>query len=157
MRVQPDHTPHGISLEAMDGTRSPAQLYALVFGFALIVARHRRLLLQASFATAASSSRDAVFGILDVNGWHNLVHIVTGCSGSRVAALLRRGARYALGFGAVYMVVAHLGLPRSATATSMLGIIPVNTEDNVLHLLIGMRGRRRGGIRPAAGARPRPS
>ena len=31
--------------------------------------------------TDDASVRDAVFGILDVNGWHNVVHLATGALG----------------------------------------------------------------------------
>ena len=48
---------------------------------------------NASFGTGDGTARDAVLGILDVNGWHNLVHIASGAIGLLVAALLRRLAR----------------------------------------------------------------
>ena len=40
---------------------------------------------NASFGTGDGTERDAVLGILDVNGWHNVVHIVTGALGLAVA------------------------------------------------------------------------
>jgi hypothetical protein len=47
---------------------------------------------------------DSVLAILDVNAWHNIVHIATGALG---LLLVRTAARaYALGLGAVYVVVA---------------------------------------------------
>jgi hypothetical protein len=80
-----------------------------------------------------------VFGVLSVNGWHNLVHIATGLLG---LALWRSygGARtYALGLGVVYTGVAIWGFV-IGSGESILGFLPVNSEDNVLHLLIALAG-----------------
>jgi hypothetical protein len=59
-------------------TRKPAQLYALVVGAILVVAGVVGFFLNASFAVGADVPRAPLFGLLDVNGWHNLVHLVTG-------------------------------------------------------------------------------
>ena len=50
---------------------------------------------------------DDVFGILSVNGWHNLVHLGTGALGLLAAGYAAR--TYALGLGLVYVVVALWG------------------------------------------------
>jgi Domain of unknown function (DUF4383) len=61
--------------------------------------------------------RDAVFGILDVNGWHNVVHIATGGLGLLAFVAGAYAARaYAFGLGAVYILVAVWG---SSSATAM--------------------------------------
>ena len=52
---------------------SPARLYALVFGTVLVAAGIIGFFYESTF-TDDESVRDAVFGILDVNGWHNVVH-----------------------------------------------------------------------------------
>ena len=118
-------------------TASPARLYALVVGATLVVAGIIGFLYNASFATGAAVERDAVFGLLDVNGWHNIVHIATGALG---LALARAAARsYALGLGAVYVLVFVLGLV-VGSGGELLGLIPINTPDNVLHLLLGVTG-----------------
>jgi len=50
------------------------------------------------------------------------------------------GARgYALVLGAVYLVVALLGF-LAGDGGEIVNLIPVNTEDNFLHLLIGIAG-----------------
>ncbi len=41
---------------------------------------------NASFDTGDDLPRDAVLGILDVNGWHNVFHIATGVVGLALAA-----------------------------------------------------------------------
>ena len=104
---------------------NPARLYALVFGAVLVVAGIIGFFYESAF-TDDKSVRDAVFGILDVNGWHRT---------------------YALGFGAVYIVVAIWGFI-VGDGDSILSIVPVNTEDNVLHLLIGIAGLAAGAASP---------
>jgi hypothetical protein len=102
--------------------------------------------------------RDAVFGILDVNDWHNVVHIATGVLGLVAFAAGAYAARaYALGLGAVYIVVAIWGFI-VGDGDSILSIIPVNTEDNVLHLVSGSPASRqapRRRLRPLASGPPR--
>ena len=78
-----------------------------------------------------------VLGIFAVNGWHNVVHLVTGLLGLAAAGYAAR--QYALGLGLVYLVVAIWGFI-IGSGDSILSIVPVNTEDNVLHLLIGIAG-----------------
>ena len=119
--------------------RNPAKLYALVVGATLVVAGIIGFFYEAKF-TDDKDVRDAVFGILDVNGWHNVVHIATGALGLLAFAGGAYAARsYALGLGVVYIAVAIWGFV-IGDGDSILSIIPVNTEDNVLHLLIGIGG-----------------
>jgi uncharacterized protein (UPF0333 family) len=127
--------------------RSPAQLYALIFGAVLTVAGIIGFFYNSEF-TSDKSVRDAVFGILDVNGWHNVVHILTGIVGLAVAANYSASRSYALGMGVVYIAVAIWGFI-IGDGDSILSIIPVNTEDNVLHLLIGIAGIAAGTATPA--------
>jgi hypothetical protein len=117
---------------------SPARLYAGLVGATLVVAGIIGFFYSADFGSPGDV--EAVFGILDVNGWHNVVHILTGALG-----LLAFGAgvyaarQYALALGVVYLVVAAWGFI-IGDGDSILGIVPVNTEDNVLHLLLGIGG-----------------
>jgi hypothetical protein len=128
-------------------TRSPAQLYALIFGAVLTVAGIIGFFYNSEF-TSDKSVRDAVFGILDVNGWHNVVHIVTGILGLALASSYGSARSYALGLGVVYILVAIWGFI-IGDGDSILSIIPVNTEDNILHLLIGIAGIAAGTATPA--------
>ncbi|MDQ3435680.1 MAG: DUF4383 domain-containing protein, partial [Actinomycetota bacterium] len=93
--------------------------------------------------------RDAVFGILEVNGWHNVVHLATGGLGLALAGVAARA--YALTLGAVYTLVFVLGLI-VGDGGNLLGLIPINTEDNVLHLLLGLLGLAAGLLSPRVGA-----
>jgi hypothetical protein len=136
----------------MEG-RSPAQLYALVFGFVLVAVGILGFFYNADFTTGDDTlvDRDAVLGILDVNGWHNVVHIATGLAGLAVAGSYASARTYALAFGVVYILVAALGFIYG-DGDSIFKLIPVNTEDNVLHLLIGVAGIGAGLATPAAPA-----
>ena len=116
---------------------SPARLYALVVGAALAAGGIVGFFYDASFGVGDGLERDAVFGLLDVNGWHNVVHLATGALGLLAARHAPR--QYALGLGAVYLFVFVLGLA-AGDGGEILGLIPVNTEDNVLHLLLGLAG-----------------
>lgn len=119
--------------------RSPAQAYALVFGLTLTVAGVAGFLYEPSFATGDDVQRDAVLGVLDVNGWHNLVHLASGLAGLAVAGSWGGARAYALGFGALYLLVTAVGFAYG-DGEAILGLIPINTEDNVLHLAIGTLG-----------------
>ena len=128
-------------------TRSPAQLYALIFGAVLTIAGIIGFFYNSEF-TSDKAVRDAVFGILDVNGWHNVVHIATGIIGLAAAGSYASARGYALGLGVIYIVVAIWGFI-IGNGDSILSIVPVNTEDNVLHLLIGVAGIAAGMATPA--------
>jgi hypothetical protein len=139
--------------------RSPAQTYALVIGAALTVAGIVGFLYSSSFGKPGHT--DAVLGVLDVNGWHNLVHLATGLLGLAVARSYFGARRYAIGFGVIYSLVAIWGLV-IGDGEAILGIVPINSEDNVLHALIALAGLAAGlGTSPTpspsgAGAQPGP-
>ena len=128
--------------------RSPAQLYALIFGVVLVAVGIMGFFYEGSFSTGDGAPRDAVLGILDVNGWHNVVHILSGVIGLAVAGSYANARFYALCFGLIYIVVAILGFIYG-DGDSILGLVPVNTEDNVLHALIGVAGIGAGMATPA--------
>ena len=130
---------------------TPAMLYAGVVGAVLVVAGIIGFFYNAEF-TSDQSVRDAVFGVLDVNGWHNVVHILTGALGLLAYGAGAYAARsYAMALGIVYLAVAAWGFI-VGNGDSILGIIPVNTEDNILHLLIGIAGIAAGMATPAGAA-----
>ena len=134
--------------------RSPAQVYALVIGLTLVVAGIVGFFYSASFSTGDGTERDAVLGILDVNGWHNIVHIASGAVGLLVIGSYRGARAYALGLGVVYLLVTLLGFI-AGDGEEILNLIPVNTEDNFLHLLIGIAGIGAGLATPATERHPR--
>jgi hypothetical protein len=85
----------------------------------------------------------------EVNGWHNVVHILSGAFlllGARGKEAASRGAdairdhadtarKVALTFGVVYLLVTIIGL---IDGNDVLGLFPVNGADNVLHLVLAL-------------------
>jgi Domain of unknown function (DUF4383) len=125
---------------------SPARLYCLLVGAVLVVAGIIGFFYEASFASGDSIRSDDVFGILSVNGWHNLVHIAIGAVLLLAAGSAARGA--ALAVGVLYIVLCVLGFIATgnngigfvAENDTLLKLVPVNNEDNVLHLILGITG-----------------
>ncbi len=133
--------------------RTPAQLYALLVGGTLVAAGIIGFFYSSAFGSPGEV--DDVFGILSVNGWHNVVHIATGALG--LLALSYGAARsYALLLGVVYIVVAAWGFV-IGDGESILGFIPVNTEDNVFHTLLAVAGLGAYAATPAEGAAAGPA
>jgi hypothetical protein len=140
----------------MTRNRTPAQLYALVVGAVLVGAGIMGFFYNSSFATGGNFPRDAVLGLLDVNAWHNIVHLATGALGLATLASLAAARGYALGLGAVYLVVTIWGFA-IGDGEVLLNLLPINTEDNVLHLLLAIAGLAAGAAsstRPARQTRP---
>lgn len=82
--------------------------------------------------TANEAVHGDLLGIFSVNGWHNLLHVVAG-----VAALMTGSRASAAGLAALFLGIAVWGFVLGSGG-SILGIIPVNTADNVLHLGVGL-------------------
>ena len=138
----------GAGINQRDEGRTPAQWYCLLAGLALLLAGVFGFIADASFDTSKTSDGDATgnadgmlqgegFLGFEVNGWHNIVHLASGVL--LLAACRRRGPAktVALAFGLVYGVVAVIGL---IDGNDVLGLIPVNAADNVLHIALSALG-----------------
>src|SRR5688500_16772128 len=106
----------------MTADRTPAQLYALLFGIVLLAVGIIGFFVNSSFDTGSNVQGDDLI-VFEVNGWHNLVHIASGLVGIALARTNATARLFALGFGAVYLVVTIWGF---ATGDQVLGLIPVN-------------------------------
>ena len=142
---------------------SPARLYCLLVGAVLVAAGIIGFFYASGFdagdKVCINDNCAEVFGILGVNGWHNLVHIGIGA-----VLLLAAGgaARIAsLGVGGLYIALSILGFIATgdggitfvAENGVLIDLVPVNDEDNVLHLILGLTGIAAGlvsGTRPVA-------
>lgn len=71
-----------------------------------------------------------LLGIFEVNTVHNLVHLLSGLAALAASTSARNSRLYFQVFGVVYALVTVLGL----IMDPVLGLIPVNTADNILHL-----------------------
>jgi hypothetical protein len=106
---------------------TPAQAFCGLVGAVLVLAGVLGFLGDSSFG--GPDERGSFLG-LDVNGWHNLVHIASGLlllAGAPSAAAARAVCAT---FGGAYAVVAILGW---VDGSDVLGLIPVDGADNVLH------------------------
>lgn len=116
--------------------RTPAQVYSLVFGVTLLLVGIAGFFVNSEFNTGSNIQGDDLI-IFEVNGIHNIIHLLSGVLGIALSRTRSGGYAFALGFGLVYGLVTILGFIDGDT---VLGLIPVNTEDNILHLLISGAG-----------------
>jgi hypothetical protein len=125
---------------------SPARLYCLLVGAVLVVAGIIGFFYEASFDTGDSLRSDKVFDILAVNGWHNVVHIGIGALLLLAAGAAARPAAFFA--GVLYIALCILGFIATgdggidfvAENGTLVDLVPVNDEDNVLHLVLGITG-----------------
>ena len=131
-----------------DRKRTPAQWYCLLAGAALLLAGIFGFIADASFDTGATPDTDPggnangalqgdSFLGFEGNGWHNLIHSASGLVLLLAAAKAKSAKPVALTFGIVYGLVTIIGM---IDGNDVLGIIPVNAADNVLHLALSALG-----------------
>ncbi|HKB51317.1 MAG TPA: DUF4383 domain-containing protein [Solirubrobacterales bacterium] len=84
---------------------SPVRLYATLVGAGLVIYGIAGFFYDSSFA-APGDVGDAL-GLLAVNGWANVFHILTGAAGLLLASFASR--RYALWISALYVVIPIAG------------------------------------------------
>ena len=125
---------------------SPARLYCLLVGAVLVIAGIIGFFYSASFAVGDEIKSDEVFDILAVNAWHNLVHI--GIGGLLLIAAGGAARSGALFVGVLNLVLAGLGFVATggdgigfvAENNVLLDLVPVNDDDNWLHVILGVTG-----------------
>jgi len=115
---------------------TPAQIYALAVGATLLLVGILGFAADSAFDSGTNVNGGELIAF-EVNGWHNLVHILSGLVGLALWRNPATARTYALGFGAVYAVVTLWGF---IDGNDVLGLIPVNGADNLLHLLIAAAG-----------------
>lgn len=75
-----------------------------------------------------------LLGIFEVDALHNLVHLASGLAGIGAYVAGGRASKlYFQVFGVVYALVTLLGFIQG---DNVLGLLPVNVADNLLHLAI---------------------
>jgi uncharacterized protein DUF4383 len=121
---------------AHDDRRTPAQWYCLLAGLSLLLAGAFGFISDSSFDTGDGVQGDLFLGF-EVNAIHNLIHVASGLV-LLAASPKRASARaVALGFGLVYGLVAIIGL---IDGEDVLGVIPINSADNLLHVALAALG-----------------
>ena len=121
----------------MPARSSPARLYAGAAGAALALAGIIGFFYSADFGSPGDV--EALSGVLDVNGWQNLLHILTGALGLIAFGAALNARRYAIAVGTLYVLLAVWGVIAGSGA-SIAGIVPVNPGENLAHVAIGLAG-----------------
>jgi len=121
---------------AFDRARTPAQWYCLLAGAVLAIAGLAGFIADASFEFGDGIDGGSLLGF-EVNGVHNLIHLGSGAL-LLVASSRRDTAKaVAIAFGATYGLVALIGI---LDGDDVLGLIPINSADNVLHVGLALVG-----------------
>ncbi|HYM56519.1 MAG TPA: DUF4383 domain-containing protein [Solirubrobacteraceae bacterium] len=121
----------------MEG-RTLAQVYALALGATLVLVGIVGFFVAPSFSTGDAVDRGTLI-VFDINGWHNVVHLLSGVAGLALAGTAARARTFCVGYGVVYVLVTILGFIVGDGGT-LLTLIPINTADNFLHLVIALTG-----------------
>jgi hypothetical protein len=108
--------------------RTLAQAYCLLAGLVVLLAGAFGFISDASFGGAHDGRGD--FLGFTVNGWHNVLHIVTGLFLLAMRGEAARARAGALAFGVFYAVVAVWGF---ITGDSVFGIVAIDDAANWVH------------------------
>ena len=117
-----------------------AKQVAAIFGIVMLVIGILGFVPALNTAGPSGTSYMLLLGIFAINPLHNVIHLATGAV-ALAAGLYGSGAyarMYFLVFGVVYALVTLIGITGLLFDThgSLLGIVPINGTDNVLHLAI---------------------
>jgi hypothetical protein len=126
-------------------TRNLAQNFALIVGLVLVLVGLLGFIADATFDTGATADPEGgnVGGALqgdsflgfEVNGWHNIVHILSGLLLLSGVKRPNAAKTVLMIFGVTYLLVTIIGL---IDGNDILGILPINPADNVLHALLAI-------------------
>ena len=123
----------GTATASRANERTPAQWYCYIFGATLVLVGIIGFFADAGFDVGTDIDGDKLLGIFEVSGIHNLIHLASGALLLATAPRRASARLAALGFGAVYLLVTIIGFIQG---DNVLGIIPVNSADNFLHVAI---------------------
>jgi hypothetical protein len=127
-----------------------AQVYVMALGAVLVLVGIIGFLVEPSFGVGDSAERGTLI-LFDINGWHNVVHLLSGIVGLAMVGSAAKARLFAIGYGVVYVLVTILGFA-VGDGGLLLSIIPINTADNLLHLAIAVTGIAVGLASPATDA-----
>lgn len=82
------------------------------------------------------TSNGQLIGVFEVDGVHNIIHLITGILAVWLVKKGEDSARaYAKWFGIIYLIVTLWGF---FVSDAVLGFINVDGADNVLHLIVAL-------------------
>jgi hypothetical protein len=137
-KIKPESRRKAIPARA-PGSPGPARLFALLAGGFLALLGVLGFFYDAGFDTGSGLASDDLAGTLMVNGWRNVIYLVTGMVALGFAP--RRARATALGLGLFYLVYAIWGfIVTDRGIGSILDTLPLGNDDNALHLIIGVLG-----------------
>jgi Domain of unknown function (DUF4383) len=113
--------------------RTPAQWFSYIFGSVLVLVGLLGFLVDSTFDTGQPLDGDDLFGVFEINGIHNTVHILSGLFLLALAGKRKTARTGALAFGVIYGIVTLIGL---IDGKDVLSLFPVNPYDNVLHIAL---------------------
>jgi hypothetical protein len=87
-----------------------------------------------SFAGHDSDAK--LFGLFQVSILHNIVHLLFGIAGLALARTASQARTYLVFGGVIYLVLFVYGL--IVGQESAANFVPVNTADDILHLILGI-------------------
>jgi hypothetical protein len=87
-----------------------------------------------SFASHHSEAK--LLGLFQVSILHNIVHLLFGVAGIALARSISGARNYLVVGGIIYLVLFVYGL--IVGQDSMANFVPVNTADDILHLVLGL-------------------
>jgi hypothetical protein len=126
-------------VEPRTQTPSPARLYALLAGAILTLLGVLGFFYESSFGHGQEMVSDDIRGTLQVNGWEDLLWVVTGLVGLAVAS--RAARAYALAVGVAYTV---FGIWALSTVDRGFGtiadVLPLSGWNTAMYLLLGLTG-----------------
>ena len=85
---------------------------------------------------AGHGSEAALLGLFQVSALHNIVHLLFGIVGVTLAKTAPNARKFLLFGGIVYLILWVYGLV-AAGQESVINFVPLNSADNVLHLVLG--------------------
>jgi len=125
--------------EKAETEAGPARLFALAAGILLSLLGVLGFFYDAGFDTGKQLAADDIAGIIVVNGWRNVIYLISGLLALGFAA--HRPRRTAAALGAFYLAYGLWGLVETERDIgSILEILPLTDEDNIFHLVIGGLG-----------------
>ncbi len=121
--------------------RSPIQIAALLIGAVFLLVGIAGFIPGITtnvgdMKFAGHESPSELLGLFQVSILHNIVHALFGIVGLVLARTVSGARTYLIGGGIVYLVLFLYGIVVGAGSDA--NFIPVNSADDVLHLLLGI-------------------